>query len=619
MILSVIIVNYNVKHFLEQCLNSVFASERKLANGEQLDIECIVVDNNSVDGSVEMVRERFPEVVCVDNKDNPGFAKANNQALRIAKGDYLLLLNPDTIVEKETFIMCINFMMEHRECGALGVKMINGEGVYLKESKRGFPTPETSFYKISGLIKLFPHHPKIARYYMGHLSNDEVNEIEILPGAFIMMSRESYEKVGGLDESYFMYGEDIDFSWRFILAGYKNYYLPTTRIIHYKGESTKKGSMNYVYTFYNAMVIFAKKYFSGSNAKLYIGLINMAIWARAGLSFVKRIFCNIAQPLVDFLIAFGGFVAAKQLWATFWAENVSYYPSVYTWVVIPFYILFMMLVSWLYGGYDKPLRIGRLVRGMGLGCLLLLAFYSLLDETQRYSRMVLLLGSAWSILSAVAIRIPKLRKHTDNTLLVGSPEETQRVEQLIRNYGIDTELIEHVDPAKGIQLSELIRVFKITDVVFCGRDIQTQDIISQMASLQATGVRFKIVPSDSDIIIGSNAISSREDIFSVDINTIDTPYNRRNKRLFDIFSSLILLILSPLHILFQKQKRDVYPHLFQVLVGKKSWVSPENGVFTPADILDRKPSDTTHLDQRYKRNYKLGTDIAILFKNINKL
>ena len=212
-----------------------------------------------------------------------------------------------------------------------------------------------------------------------------------------------------------------------------------------------------------------------------------------------------------------------------------------------------------------------------------------------------------------------MRKHTDNTLLVGSSEETHRVEQLIRNYGIDTQLIEHADLSKELQLEERIRIFKITDVVFCGRDIQTQEIISQMASLQATGVRFKIVPSDSDIIIGSNAISSEEDLFSVDINTIDTPFNRRNKRLFDILSSLVLLILSPFHIWFQKNKKTVYPHLFQVLIGRKSWVHPTDGIFTPADILDRKPANTNHLDQRYKRNYKLGTDAAILFKNLNRI
>ncbi|MCF0212135.1 MAG: glycosyltransferase [Bacteroidales bacterium] len=613
--LSVVIVNFNVKHFLEQCLCSVFASDRE----EGMELEVLVVDNNSVDGSVEMVEAKFPQVTVIANKDNPGFAKANNQALSRATGDYLLLLNPDTVVEHDTFAKCLAFMRTHPDCGGLGVKMINGEGQYLKESKRGFPTPETSFYKISGLIRLFPHHPRIAHYYMGHLSENETNEIEILPGAFLLLSREAYNKVGGLDEKYFMYGEDIDYSWRIRLAGFKNYYLPSARIIHYKGESTKKGSMNYVYTFYNAMVIFARQYFSGSNAKLYITLINIAIWLRAGLSFLKRIVGRIAQPLLDFGVALGGFVAIKQVWASLWAENVGYYPAVYTYLVIPAYILFMMLVSWLYGGYDKPLRISRLIRGMGLGCLLLLAFYSLLDESQRYSRMVLLLGSGWSILSATLLRIPRLRKRTDNTLLVGSPEETQRVEQLIRHYGIDTALIEHADPTKGLRLEELIRVFRITDIVFCGRDLQTQEIISQMASLQTTGVRFKIVPSDSDIIIGSNAISSDEDLVSVDLNTIDTPFNRRNKRIFDLLSSLLLLAVSPLLLLFQSNKRSFYPHLFQVLIGRKTWVSPDNGIFAPAAILRHPPADTRRLDIRYRRNYKLGTDIAILLRNLNKI
>ena len=275
MLLSIVIVNYNVKYFLEQCLSSVYNS-----TGD-FELEVFVVDNASVDDSVEMVREKFPQVKVIANEDNVGFARANNQALKEAKGDYLLLLNPDTLVEPNTFEQCINFMQAHPDCGGLGVKMINGEGKFLKESKRGFPTPATSFYKISGLIRLFPHNKKIAAYYMGHLPEDETNEIEILPGAYIMLSRVAFEKVGYLDEDYFMYGEDIDFSWRIRLAGFKNYYLPSARIIHYKGESTKKGSMNYVYTFYNAMAIFARKYFSGKNARIYNITLQLAIWLRA--------------------------------------------------------------------------------------------------------------------------------------------------------------------------------------------------------------------------------------------------------------------------------------------------------------------------------------------------
>ena len=282
MLLSIVIVNYNVKYFLEQCLESVYNSNLALheAPGEELQLEVFVVDNASVDGSVEMVREKYPQVHLIANQANVGFARANNQALRQCRGDLMLLLNPDTVVEHDTFSKCADFYATHPDCGGLAVKMINGEGTYLKESKRGFPTPAASFYKMSGLVRLFPHSRRIAAYYMGHLSDDETNPVDILPGAYLMISRKALEKVGLLDESYFMYGEDIDFSWRIKLAGFENYYFPETRIIHYKGESTKRGSMNYVYTFYNAMSIFVKRYFSGRNAKFFNLLLHLAIWGR---------------------------------------------------------------------------------------------------------------------------------------------------------------------------------------------------------------------------------------------------------------------------------------------------------------------------------------------------
>ena len=197
MTLSIVIVNYNVKHFLEQCLESVFRSDLATEEGEgapaadnqPLQLEVFVVDNASVDGSAAMVREKFPQVRLIANHDNLGFAKANNQALRLCTGDLVLLLNPDTVVELNTFRQCVDFYASHPDCGGLTVKMINGEGRYLKESKRGFPTPAASFFKISGLIRLFPHNRRIAAYYMGHLDDDETNPIDILPGAFLMISR----------------------------------------------------------------------------------------------------------------------------------------------------------------------------------------------------------------------------------------------------------------------------------------------------------------------------------------------------------------------------------------------------------------------------------------------
>ncbi|GIV44270.1 MAG: hypothetical protein KatS3mg035_1393 [Bacteroidia bacterium] len=228
--LSVIIVNYNVRHFLEQCLHSVM----KAAKG--LSVEVFVVDNNSVDNSLEMVREKFPEVKIIANKENVGFSRANNHALRIAKGEYQLLLNPDTVVEEDTFKKVIDFMDNHPDAGGLGVYMIDGKGNFLPESKRGLPTPLVAFYKIFGLSALFPKSKIFGKYHLGYLDKEKIHEVEILSGAFMLMRKAALDKVGLLDEDFFMYGEDIDLSYRIIKGGYKNYYFPETRIIHYKGE-----------------------------------------------------------------------------------------------------------------------------------------------------------------------------------------------------------------------------------------------------------------------------------------------------------------------------------------------------------------------------------------------
>ena len=662
MTLSIVIVNYNVKYFLEQCLESVFGSNCNVeaADGTTSDpikLEVFVVDNASVDGSVEMVREKYPQVHLIANDDNVGFAKANNQALRLCTGDLVLLLNPDTVVEHDTFSKCVAFFASHHDCGGLGVKMINGEGTYLKESKRGFPTPEAAFYKISGFIRLFPHHRRIAAYYMGHLDDGETNPIDILPGAFLMVKREALDKVGLLDEAYFMYGEDIDFSWRIKLAGFQNYYYPDARIIHYKGESTKHGSMNYVYTFYNAMSIFVQHYFSGTQARWFNLLLHVAIWARASMAWLRRVLLAVALPLLDLVVAFGGFVALKHLWATHWASNAAYYPPQYTWIVIPIYILVLMLCSWLYGGYEKPIRIGRIVKGMAIGCCLLLVFYSLLDESRRYSRVLLLLGCGWTLVSTLGIRwaLSLLRipgyglrpQQARSCIIIGSEEETERVTQLYRSLGsthIKTITDTHTDSSR---LCDAIRYHNADEVVFCSKDLPIQEIINTMTSLGGlTGkhrqVEYKIAPTDSSFIIGSNSIHRTEDLYTEELRTIADPLNRRNKRLFDITTALLLLLLSPILLPFQRHRRSYFPHCWQVLVGRKSWVGVsipsseerkhtkdvtnkagvcKSGIFAPEDALPHhaaplSPELRQRLHLRYLRNYKLTTDMQILYKNI---
>lgn len=280
--LSVIIVNYNVKYYLEQCLEAV----RRASQG--LQIEVIVVDNLSTDGSIPYLRERFPEVTFIENKENVGFARANNQAIRMSAGKYVLLLNPDTIVAEHTLSDFIRFMDSHSEAGGAGAYMLRTDGTFAPESRRGLPTPFVAFCKMSGLAALLPQSRVFGRYYMRYLNENEVNEIEIISGACMLLRREALDKVGLLDEDFFMYGEDIDLSYRILKGGYKNYFLPT-RMLHYKGESTEKSSFRYTYTFYQAMRLFFRKHYAHYSFLVSLP-INVAIWVRSFMAYIGNQF-----------------------------------------------------------------------------------------------------------------------------------------------------------------------------------------------------------------------------------------------------------------------------------------------------------------------------------------
>lgn len=283
MTLSIIIVNYNVKYFLEQCLCSVKKAILKI------DAEVFVVDNNSWDGSLDYLEPKFPFVKFIINKENVGFSKANNKALTYATGKYILFLNPDTILAEDCFEKCISFVDLHEDAGAIGVKMIDGNGKYLKESKRGFPSPWVAFCKLSGLTSLFPRSKIFARYYLSNLSAKNNQIIDSISGAFLFARKEALDKTGGFDEQFFMYAEDIDLSYRIQQAGYKNYYLSETTIIHFKGESTKK-DFHYIKLFYKAMSQFAKKYFRSNSSFIFSAVIEFAVWIRAGVATFLNLF-----------------------------------------------------------------------------------------------------------------------------------------------------------------------------------------------------------------------------------------------------------------------------------------------------------------------------------------
>ena len=268
--LSIIIVNYNVKLMLEQCLISVMKASKGIAQ------EIIVIDNNSTDQSLEYLKAKFTNVNFIVNKENLGFSAANNQGIRISKGDYVLLLNPDTIVGENVLKESLEFMRNNPKAGAHSVKMLNANGQFLLESKRGFPSPWNSFCKMSGLSSLFPNSKTFSQYQLRYLSPDIPHKVDVLSGAYMFMRRKALDEVGLLDETFFMYGEDIDLSYRIVLGGYDNYYLPI-RILHYKGESSKKGDMRYYRNFYGAMLIFFNKYYPKSGY-LMSAIISSAIF-----------------------------------------------------------------------------------------------------------------------------------------------------------------------------------------------------------------------------------------------------------------------------------------------------------------------------------------------------
>lgn len=282
--LSVIIVSFNVKNFLRQCLLSVNKAS------EDIDCEIFVVDNNSSDGSSEMVKKEFPDVNLIINSKNSGYSAANNQAIIQSNGRFVLLLNPDTLVEDDTFSRCITFMNNHPDSGAVGVRMVDGEGRFLPESKRAMPNLQTAFFKTFGLSFLFPESHFFNRYYLSHIGNFETSKTEIISGAFMFIRREGLNKTGLLDEDFFMYGEDIDLSYRLLQAGYTNYYFPEIRIVHFKGKSTGRDNFTDILHFYRAMRIYVRKRSEEGKFHPWYFFIVPAIFFREGLALINRFF-----------------------------------------------------------------------------------------------------------------------------------------------------------------------------------------------------------------------------------------------------------------------------------------------------------------------------------------
>jgi len=636
--LSIVIVNYNVCYFLEQCLRSV---ENAIKG---IEAEVFIVDNNSVDGSVEMVKEKFNHFTLIESGANLGFSKGNNLAIKQAKGEYVLLLNPDTFVEEGTLKKCCDFMDNHPKGGGLGVYMVDGGGNFLPESKRGLPTPKVAFYKIFGLASLFPTSEKFGQYHLGYLDKNETHEIDVLSGAFMLMRKSVLDKVGLLDEDYFMYGEDIDLSYRITEGGYKNYYYPEARIIHYKGESTKRTSVNYVFIFYKAMIIFAKKHFSKKNAKLFSFLINIAIYLKAGFDILRNFIKKSFPTVIDSTIIFGMMYLLKTFWENNYKEVLVDYPPEFMSVAVPIYLMIWLSSNHLSGGNDKPLELIKVFRGVVFGTVLISAITNFFDA-YRFSKALILIGGVGTFfILAISRWIQHFLEYKTWKLsdarpkkiaIVGDVLEAERVFELLNSMKANVELVGYIsfdDQNKFKEnylghiskVEEAISIHHLEELIFCSKDVPANQIIQLMVELN-TSVEYKIVPNDSDYVIGSNSKNDTGDLYTIDIRlNISKKSNVRNKRLLDIVFSLSYLVLSPLLIWFVKHKNNSVKNALNVLFAKNTWVGYQDiyNVQLPKikrGVIPPQNSGNTVQDYQYAKDYTVLMDLRILLTSFGQL
>jgi O-antigen biosynthesis protein len=629
--LSVVIVNYNVVNFLEQCLNSVLAASQNLR------IEIFVVDNNSVDGSVALVREKFPTVKVIANTENVGFSKANNQAILQSDSRYVLLLNPDTVVEQDTFDKCIAYLDAHPKTGGLGVRMLDGKGRFLPESKRGLPTPAVSFYKIFGLSKLFPKSKKFGTYHLGFLDEHHIHEIDVLSGAFMLMRSDTLDKVGLLDEAFFMYGEDIDLSYRIQQGGYTNVYFPETKIIHYKGESTKKGSLNYVFVFYNAMVIFAKKHFSARYARIFSLAIHLAIYLRASASILKRIVSNLTWPALDAAITCGSLYILAQQWQ---AHDILFPDWAYTWLS-PAYIAIWVFCTWIFGLYDRGTRIHQIWKSTFFGTITILVAYALFPKEWQFSRLFILLGAVAflvafyltralkELLTKGRIDFGKLPKKRFG--IVANHSEFVRIAELLRSTYPQIEHIEQIALSAGTtpsldQLDEIIRVQQLNELIFSAQDVGASKIIQSMADTANLDLEYKIAQPNTSYLIGSSSIDQAGTYYNIHFDALQLPANKRIKRLFDLVLASFLLLLSPLLSWRFNKPQQFFKNAFNVLIGRCSFVGvraqKEGHKKGKLYILEPLINSDQPFELQafiYTKTYSLTHDLTSVYKQLGQL
>jgi GT2 family glycosyltransferase len=567
MTLSVIIVNYNVRQFLENALASI---ERAL---DGIDGEIFVVDNASADGSPDMVKAKFPRVCLIERSDNAGFARANNIALRRAQGEFLLLINPDTVVQEDTFRVMLKFFREVPDAGVAGCRILNPDGSFQLPCRRSFPTPWVAFTKIFGLAALFPKSRLFGRYNLTYLNEDETYPVDAVSGSFMMVRREAYEKVGGLDESFFMYGEDLDWCYRIGSAGFKVYYVHQTKIIHFKGESTRRSDIDEIRHFYQAMQLFARKHFSRSRVLLLF--LNLGIIIRSTAASLARLMRPAQIALLDGVLVIGALLAAEYIYRGGLFRFPAYaYPLI--WVVPVALVVLLSVAAGLYT--TARYAVSRSMGAVAAAYVLISATVFFVKDF-AFSRAVVLLAGLFSLVFLPGWRFAvrafgwggaRRSVFGRRTVIVGTGPSAQEVLRKLRarvddGYDvlgfIDTSLRRIGEKVAGVEIigsidnvGKVIDERRVGEVIFSTDGLSYENILSVISRSRNRSINFRLVPGSLESIIGKTSIDELDTIPLVDIEyNIHRPSNRLVKRLMDIaVSSVLLLSVYPLRRLFGK-------------------------------------------------------------------
>ncbi len=607
--ISVIIVNYNVQAYLENCLIALNASE---VDG---DVEIIVVDNNSFDGSVEMLRSRFPQVKVVKNRTNLGFARAVNRGFQESSGEYLLVLNPDTLVQEDTLNVLTQYMVGHPEVGICGPKILNADGTLQLSCKRSFPTPGVALPKIVGLSKIFPGSRWAGKYNLTFLDSDQVHNVDAISGSCMFIRREIFKHVGQFDDRFFMFGEDLDFCYRTIQAGFEVHYVPLTQIVHYKGESVKVAPFDSLKWFHEAMALFVDKHFSRTVSILTRWVLRFGILLRHASTFVSSSMAQFVPVVMDVGVVFTAFlVAIPMRFGDYTPLLEAYLP------VLAIYSVFWVLVGAAFQLYSRFVLSYNRAMVSSILAFLFIAAFTYFFKQFAYSRAVLLVASAlitlgipgWRLLAHVlksrgffrSAPVGQSSIFSRRAVVIGMGKEGRRIAGNIGRR-LDTGIyvvgfsdveyesfqngefqdaenprLEVLPPFLGTldSIRDIVTSHSIRELIFTSDHLSNESILDVMDSTKDLRLTYRIVPKDRDILLGKALVEDVSDFPFVNIEyTLFRRLNALSKRTFDlVLSTLMLVVLSPVFMVLLLRIPRWKRTLFWGVDGSKfrGWITP---------------------------------------------